>query len=209
MSNEYGEYGKGEAIKELSPREVEIVDLCVLGMTNEGIAHALNISLGTVNTYWLRIKRKVGGKGRADTISRIVKYRAQQSLREAAEMVAQCEQSVVELRPALAFFRLAMDQIQDLVWATDPDLTVQVVESTGQANQALSTAIEAGQTIYDIFGTNDDSHPAIAAHLAALRGETTDIQLTGELNEFSLKVSPWPVKGARTVGCLSILSATC
>src|SRR5207237_352667 len=70
------------ATKDLSPREKEIVELCVEGLTNEAIAHRLGLSVGTVNTYWLRIKLKVGGTGRTDTVVRIIKDRAELALRE-------------------------------------------------------------------------------------------------------------------------------
>ena len=67
--------------RKLSSREEEIVDLCVHGLTNEGIAHRLGISVGTVNTYWLRIKLKVGGLGRTDTVVKVVKEKAELALR--------------------------------------------------------------------------------------------------------------------------------
>ena len=58
---------------ELSPRESQIVDLAIQGLTNEAIAISLEISVGTVNTYWLRIRLKVGGVGRTDTVARVIK----------------------------------------------------------------------------------------------------------------------------------------
>src|ERR1051325_10216798 len=104
------------ATKDLSPREEEIVELCVEGLTNEAIAHRLNLSVGTVNTYWLRIKLKVGGLGRTDTVVRVIKERAERALRDAnnertsiADLIAERERGVVELRAALALLQLAMD----------------------------------------------------------------------------------------------------
>ncbi|MEX2244727.1 MAG: helix-turn-helix transcriptional regulator [Fimbriimonadaceae bacterium] len=41
---------------ELSPRESEIADLAIRGLTNDAIALQLDLSVGTVNTYWLRIR---------------------------------------------------------------------------------------------------------------------------------------------------------
>lgn len=52
----------------LSPREGQIIELCAEGLTNEGLAHRLGLSIGTINTYWLRIKLKVGGKRKTDTV---------------------------------------------------------------------------------------------------------------------------------------------
>ncbi len=57
------------------------MQLCVAGLTNDGIAHKLGLSVGTVNTYWLRIKLKVGGSSRTDTIVKIINERAENALR--------------------------------------------------------------------------------------------------------------------------------
>ncbi len=67
--------GAQKSTPALSPREAEIVGLAILGHTNEGIAHELGLSVGTVNTYWLRIRIKVGGLGRTDTVARVIKER--------------------------------------------------------------------------------------------------------------------------------------
>ena len=122
------------ATRELSPREEEIVELCVEGLTNEAIAHRLGLSVGTVNTYWLRIKLKVGGSGRTDTVVKVIKDRAERALRESnlerkelTDMVAEKERGVLELRAALALLQLAMDQIKSTVWATDKDLSIHIV----------------------------------------------------------------------------------
>ena len=100
------------ATRILSPREEQIVELCVEGLTNDAIAHRLGLGVGTVNTYWLRIKLKVGGSGRTDTVVKIIKDRAEKALRDAnvereaiSDLVASKEKSVVELRTALALWR--------------------------------------------------------------------------------------------------------
>src|SRR5450432_3524722 len=70
------------ATRELSPREEEIVELCVEGLTNDAIAHRLGVSVGTVNTYWLRIKLKIGGTSRTDAVARVLRNRAEKALFE-------------------------------------------------------------------------------------------------------------------------------
>jgi DNA-binding CsgD family transcriptional regulator len=122
------------ATRELSPREEQIVELCVEGLTNDAIAERLGISVGTVNTYWLRIKLKVGGSGRTDTVVRVIKERAERALRDAnverkglTDLVEKQERSVLDLRAALALLHLAMDQIKSTVWATDKDLCIHIL----------------------------------------------------------------------------------
>src|ERR1019366_4879018 len=97
--------------KELSPREEEIVQLCAEGLTNDGIAHRLGISVATVNTYWLRIKLKVGGLARTDTVVRVIKERAEQTLRDASVarnvldgLLNEKEHGHIETRAVLALF---------------------------------------------------------------------------------------------------------
>ncbi len=87
--------------RELSPREAEIIGLCVEGLTNEAIAQRLGLSLGTVNTYWVRIKLKVGGQGKTDTVVRIIKERAERALVDAdleRARLAELEREVRELK---------------------------------------------------------------------------------------------------------------
>lgn len=201
-------------IKELSPREVQIVDLCIAGHTNEGIANTLGISFGSVNSYWLRIKLKVGGSGRTETIARIVESRAEIIVQDAklerkhlAEIIAKKEHTIVELRAALALMQLAMDQLQSLVWATDLDLTVQLIGNIGHSNPRFGGVWEVGRTIFELFGTDDREQPAIAAHLAALVGKETKVQLTGELKDLCLIVSPLPDDSGETIGCISLVYA--
>lgn len=69
----------------LSPREAEIVGLAIQGHTNDGIANMLDLSVGTVNTYWLRVRLKVGGLGRTDTVARVIKERTDTEARELKE----------------------------------------------------------------------------------------------------------------------------
>ena len=148
------------AKRDLSPREEEIVQLCVEGLTNDAIAHKLDISVGTVNTYWLRIRLKVGGSGRTDTVVRIIKDRAEKALRDAnversslIEMVAEREHHVLELRAALALFNLAMEQIKSTVWAADMDLVINILANGEYPSTHFGVKWEVGKSIFEIFKT--------------------------------------------------------
>ncbi len=201
------------ATRELSPREEEIVELCVEGLTNEAIAHRLGLSVGTVNTYWLRIKLKVGGLGRTDTVVRIIKERAERALRDAnverkglAEMVAEKEQAVLELRAALALLHLAMDQIKSTVWATDRDLEIAIIANGEFPSSHFGVMWEVGKTVYEIFKTTDPMHPAVAAHLTAIHGSECEVRLTGEFENLFLRVLPLTDEAGDVMGCISILN---
>lgn len=54
----------------LSGRERQIVELAVEGHTDEQIAQSLEISTSTVNSYWVRIRGKVGPFSRTEIVSK-------------------------------------------------------------------------------------------------------------------------------------------
>ncbi|RYG34990.1 PAS domain-containing protein [bacterium] len=56
----------------LSVREREVVDLAILGQTDEQIAQGLSISSSTVNSYWVRIRGKVGFLSRTEIVAKML-----------------------------------------------------------------------------------------------------------------------------------------
>lgn len=200
--------------RELSPREEQIVALCAEGLTNEAIAHELGISLGTVNTYWLRIKLKVGGLGRTDTVVRIIKERAEKALRESnvernalTTMVEEKERSVLELRAALALLNLAMDQIKSTVWATDCDLVIHIIANGEFPSTHFGVKWEVGKTVYEIFKTSDEGDLGVAAHLKAINGVESEGRLAGQFSNMFLRVIPLKDESEHVMGCISILNS--
>jgi DNA-binding CsgD family transcriptional regulator len=200
-------------LKELSPREEQIVDLSCKGLTNEGIAHALGISIGTVNTYWLRIRMKVGGTGRSEVIARIISERAEKALREEnverqslSDLVHEKERSILDLRSALALLNLAMEQIRSTTWATDANLVIRIVANGEFPSTHCGVTWEVGKTIYEIFKTEDPHHPGVAAHLEGLMGSETSIRLRGEFDNMTLRVAPLRDESDEIMGCIGILN---
>ena len=201
------------ATRVLSPREEEIVELCVDGLTNDAIAHRLGLSVGTVNTYWLRIKLKVGGNGRTDTVVKVIKERAERALRDAnvereglIALVAEKEHGVLELRSVVALLHLAMEQISSTVWATDRDLSIHIIANGEVPSAHCGVKWEIGKTVYDIFKTKDPKDLAVAAHLRALGGKETEVRLTGEFANMHLRVTPLTDDDGEGMGCISILN---
>jgi DNA-binding CsgD family transcriptional regulator len=202
------------ATRELSPREEQIVELCVEGLTNDAIAERLGISVGTVNTYWLRIKLKVGGLGRTDTVVRVIKERAERALRDAnverkglTDMVEEQERTVLELRAALALLHLAMDQIKSTVWATDRDLSIHIIANGELPSTHFGVKWEVGKTVYEIFKTQDPADLAVAAHLSAINGREAETRLEGEFANMFLRVIPLSDEAGEIMGCISILNS--
>jgi DNA-binding CsgD family transcriptional regulator len=197
----------------LSPREAQIVELAIQGLTNDGIAHALDLSVGTVNTYWLRIRLKVGGIGRTDTVAKVIKERAELALHASnidrgklAIHIAEREHALLELRASLALLELAMEQIRSTVWATDESLVVSIVANGEMPTMHFGVVWEVGKTIYEIFKSDDATHPPIAAHLNALKGVESNLRLTGEFSKMILRALPLKDESDSIIGCIGIMN---
>ncbi len=199
---------------ELSPREAEIVELAIQGLTNEGIAHNLALSVGTVNTYWLRIRMKVGGIGRTDSVAKVIKDRAERALRAAnvdheniVEHIAEREQALLELRANVAMLHLAIEQIKSAVWATDKDLTLSIIANGELPSSHFGVVWETGKTVYEIFKSEDPKHPPIAAHLDALKGKESSLRLKGEYSNMILATRPLMDEDTKEImGCIGIMN---
>lgn len=57
-----------------SSREIDVVDLLMLGTTNSQIAESLNISLATVKTHVMKIFHKAGVSNRSTLVSKLSEY---------------------------------------------------------------------------------------------------------------------------------------
>lgn len=193
----------------LSPREDQIVGLATEGLTNEAIAIALNLSVGTVNTYWQRVRMKVGGLGRTDTVARVVAVRADERKRNRAELPAhfpQMDGLPPELRAALALIQLANDQVKSTVWSVDRSLTIQCIANVRMPSTHGEVAWEVGKTVGEIFESNDPNHPAIAAHLLALKGEEHTVTLNGRFKGMIMRTVPLLDSRDESVGCVAVVS---
>lgn len=199
--------------RKLSPREEEIVELSLEGLTNEAVAHRLGIGVGTVNTYWLRIKQKVGGLGKTDTVGRVMQDRADKALIDAtngqndmATLVLEKERGDLDLRAALALLQLAMDQFKATVWAADKDLRIFKMVKGEFPPSHFGWSWEAGKTVCEIFKTNDPNDPVIAAHLAALNGQETSVKVSGSLENLFIRVIPLTEENGEPMGCITIVT---
>ncbi|MBI5708135.1 MAG: response regulator transcription factor [Armatimonadetes bacterium] len=198
---------------QLSPRESEIVELATKGYTNEGIAHTLGVSIGTVNTYWLRIRLKAGGVGRTDSVAKVISDRAELALRAAnvdreglAEHIAKREHDLLELRASLGLLELAMEQIQSTVWATDLKLRISMIANGVMPKEHFGVLWEVGKTVYEIFKSEDPNHPPIAMHLSALKGKESTVRLEGEFSKMILKALPLRDESHEIMGCIGIMN---
>ena len=59
----------------LTPREKEVFELLVTGLSTKEIAHTLNISEKTVRNHISNVMQKLGVKGRANAVIELLKLK--------------------------------------------------------------------------------------------------------------------------------------
>ncbi|MEX2244721.1 MAG: helix-turn-helix transcriptional regulator [Fimbriimonadaceae bacterium] len=193
----------------LSRREDEIVTLAIEGLTNDAIANTLNLSVGTVNTYWSRVRMKVGGVARTDTVAKIIADRSEDRKRNRAALPAhfpQMDSMSLELRAVLSLFQLAKEDASSAVWAIEKDMTIQCIAAAGMPSSHDGVTWEVGKTIFEVFGSTNSKHPAIAAHLKALNGKETTVSLNGAFKGMKLRTVPLLDEDNAAIGCVGVLS---
>lgn len=80
----------------LSKREDEILGFAIEGMTDIQIAQRLDISQSTVNSYWVRIRGKLGQLSRTELVALALKQKAKRELDAALARSHEYEQQARE-----------------------------------------------------------------------------------------------------------------
>ncbi len=193
----------------LSRREDEIVELAIQGLTNDAIANQLNLSVGTVNTYWSRVRLKVGGVARTDTVAKIIADRAEdrKSNRSAPPVhFPLMDAMTLEMRAALPLIQLSKEGASLAVWAIEKDMTIRCFAVVNMPLNRNGATIGVGKSVFEIFGSTDDKDPAIAAHLHALNHDETSVALSGEFKGMHLRTVPLLNEDEECIGCVGVLS---
>src|SRR6186997_438346 len=72
-----GSWGGMETFSDLSPRETQLLLLSSEGQTDNSIALQLGISVATVNSYWVRIRSKLGAQSRTEAVAMALRGQAE------------------------------------------------------------------------------------------------------------------------------------
>jgi PAS domain S-box-containing protein len=109
-------------LTKLSVREHAILEAAIEGLTDIQIAQRLDISQSTVNSYWVRIRGKLGQLSRTELVALALKQRAQN---ERAELNARLEelQNAADAHARISvdyenaeIFRAALDAMPEAVF---------------------------------------------------------------------------------------------
>lgn len=99
----------------LSPRETTVLAMASNGLTDRAIGADLGISVATVNTYWGRIRAKIGGGTRSELVAIYVRSLASSELERHAQsnksLKAQLESHLVSEED----LRRANERLEDLL----------------------------------------------------------------------------------------------
>jgi DNA-binding CsgD family transcriptional regulator len=92
---------------ELSDKELAVLTHAAQGYTDEMVARELGIQTGTVNSYWVRIRGKMGNLSRSELVAKFVQKNADEKMAEyvtkndaEAASVADANRHILELANA-------------------------------------------------------------------------------------------------------------
>jgi len=101
-------------------------------------------------------------------------------------------------------FRLLLEQLPAIVWATDRDLRFVYSRGAGLAALGLGADEVVGLSLSDHLGTRDPDDPTLAVHRAALGGVATVYELHHEGRVYQAHVEPWRAGNDGIVGVLGV-----
>ncbi|MCE9558712.1 MAG: LuxR C-terminal-related transcriptional regulator [Armatimonadetes bacterium] len=117
----------------LSARELGVLHLAMEGLTDHAIAIQLDISMGTVNTYWSRIRTKYGAVSRTELVARYVTERAERAiaiLRQENTLLlsalSQLDRNAGASDEVFSALKVLSENVADAVVVVDPEGFVRV-----------------------------------------------------------------------------------
>lgn len=130
----------------LSPREEQIVELSSQGLTDKEIAVRLQISIGTLNTYWTRARRKLRGTSRTELAASVERMKSQ-------DAIGKLEAENQQLRRELAVTHEIADEERNAVLELI-DEGVVIIDADGMI-RSFSPGAESllGYAEKDVVGT--------------------------------------------------------
>jgi PAS domain S-box-containing protein len=110
------------------------------------------------------------------------------------------------LRQAEAFQRDILDRLPAIVWTTDEQMRTTFSAGGGLAVLGLASGEVSivGTPVTSYFHTEDRSHPAVAAHLRALAGESTVMEMAWFGRRFQSRIEPLKDDRDQIIGVIGV-----
>ncbi|MGD8818181.1 MAG: histidine kinase N-terminal 7TM domain-containing protein, partial [Acidobacteriota bacterium] len=86
--------------------------------------------------------------------------------------------------------RLVVEQMPAVLWTTDAELRFTRILGAGLEQLCVEPAAIEGIDLFEMFGTIDRTHPAVAAHTCALEGTPTSYRVEWFGRDFECHVEP-------------------
>jgi PAS domain S-box-containing protein len=86
--------------------------------------------------------------------------------------------------------RVVVEQMPAVLWTTDAELRISRILGAGLQQLRIAPAAIEGIDLFEMFGTIDRTHPAVAAHLHALEGAPTTYAVEWFGRDFECHVEP-------------------
>lgn len=109
----------------LSEREIQILHAATDGLTDQQIGNQIGISASTVNSYWVRIRGKLGHYSRTELVSRYLRKQALDEVDALKNRIAELEEQVLHAGQAALeaehpdAFRIAFDLAPEAMFICD------------------------------------------------------------------------------------------
>jgi two-component system, cell cycle sensor histidine kinase and response regulator CckA len=120
------------------------------------------------------------------------------------QMLDALEKSQLEAAAQSARLRIMVERMPAVLWTTDTELKFGISMGAGLQNLSQQTDEVSGRSLYDYFGTHDREYAPIAAHLRALRGESTSYVTTWMGRTFESHTEPLRDASDAIVGVIGI-----
>src|SRR5262249_39351231 len=101
-------------------------------------------------------------------------------------------------------FRLLLEQLPAIVWATDRELRYVYSRGAGLTALGLGADEVVGLSLSDCLESRDPADPTLAAHYAALGGVPTVYEMHCKRRVYQVHVEPWRAGSAGIVGVLGV-----
>ncbi len=152
----------------LSGRERQILVRAARGHTDQAIANHLGISLGTIGTYWGRIRSKLGHFNRTELVARYLEAESAESLVFLRERNRQLQAQIEQERAGLEMLQAVIDSAAEAILVVNEAGEIQLAnedaaEMFGYPKQELG-AMKVADLMPERFRQVHDGHRA--AYLA-------------------------------------------
>ena len=123
----------------LSPREKQLLEMAVAGMTDQAISNKLGISLATVGTYWGRVRIKFGPYNRTELVAIYLKDEANHALSslrtENSDLLTKIDEhakTVQMLQSSLELFRGLIETAPDAILIVNSDGVIELANEQAE-----------------------------------------------------------------------------